>query len=61
MESRVKVFKGSINDVEDEINSWAAQARVRILNTSLCYDDKATFPGAVFVIVVYEAAASRAG
>ena len=61
MHSQVKVFKGSINEVEDDINTWTTRKGVRILNASLCYDDKANFPGAVFVIVVYEAGTSPVG
>lgn len=52
--TRVKVFKASINEVEDLINEWAESNGVRILNTSLCYDEPKTY-GDVFVIVVYEA------
>ena len=52
MKNSVQVFKGSINDIEDIINAWAAQNRATILNTSLCYDVQG-MTGHVFVIVVY--------
>lgn len=53
MGTRVKVFKGSINEMEDVINEWAETNGVRVLNTAMCYDEPAGF-GCVFVIVVYE-------
>jgi hypothetical protein len=55
MGTRVKVFKGSINEVESVINEWAESNGARVLNTSMCYDEPTGF-GYVFVIVVYEAA-----
>ena len=56
MTTRVKVFKNSINHVEDEINDWAKHALVRIVSSSITYDEKSSLPGWVFVLVVYEAA-----
>ncbi|BDI30766.1 hypothetical protein CCAX7_28170 [Capsulimonas corticalis] len=53
MKNGVQVFKGSINDIQDMINSWATQNRATILSTSLCYDTNAAVIGHVFVIVVY--------
>lgn len=35
-------------------------ARVRILNTPLCYDERTSYPEAVVVIVEYQAAVSPA-
>ncbi|MGV3720455.1 MAG: hypothetical protein ACO1SX_06040 [Actinomycetota bacterium] len=49
----VKTFKGSINGVDHTINAWANEVQVRILNTSLTYDEKGN-PGWVFVMVVFE-------
>ena len=53
-QTRVEVFKGSVNEVGNLINQWAERRRVRILNTSLCYDEGKSGLGQVFVIVVYE-------
>jgi hypothetical protein len=54
--SGVKVFRGSINDMEDRINKWVAAKDVRIISTSMTYDHGASF-GGVFVIVSYETGA----
>jgi hypothetical protein len=51
--NEVKVFKGSINEIDAVINHWAHQSQVRIVNASMTYDDKGPM-GSVFVIVVYE-------
>lgn len=56
MQTQVKIFKGSINEVEEMINDWASRTRATIQNASISYDEKASYPGAVFVLVVYEAA-----
>lgn len=54
MGTAVRTFRGPFNDMEAQINQWAMEAQVRILNTSMCYDDKTTIPGIVFVMVVYQ-------
>ena len=53
MSTKVKVFKGTINLIESEINTWVQFTGARILNTSMTYDEKGQ-AGHVFVLVVYE-------
>ncbi len=56
MQTRVKIFKGFVDDIENIINGWAQQEGITILNTSFCYGEKGgVFQlGHVFVIVVYQ-------
>lgn len=51
--TKVKVFKGTINLIESEINTWVQFTGARVLNTSMTYDEKGQ-AGHVFVLVVYE-------
>jgi hypothetical protein len=57
--SRIKVFKGSINQMEATINEWAETNAARILSTSMCYDEGAGL-GSIFVIVLYDQRATAA-
>ena len=54
MQSRVKVFKGSVNQVESLINEWVEDVNAKIINVSMTYDANGIISGGVFVIVAYE-------
>lgn len=53
MQTKVKVFKSTINSMESEINVWAQFTGARIISTTMTYDAKGP-TGHVFVMVVYE-------
>ncbi len=55
MQNAVQVFKGSINSIQEQINTWAQVNNILILNTSMCYDGGIN-TGNVFVLVVYKMA-----
>jgi hypothetical protein len=60
MQTKVKTFRGSLVEVESQINKWVEAAQARIINTSISTDYKSSAGlggrETVFALVVFTAA-----